>query len=181
MKEIQILRSHYDDWLHHPGWWATADDRGIEEGEAFKFTFPPGVREEYYATCTKVKTPGQMYLDPQFIDWYLYQYSAGIPTKMPDQVTDVCDGLGFSYLRGHYIYIGVEKLYPAQAAKLLPMLETFVASCGGVGTKDFKAYVHQRLDEMGIPTHPDGPHSKEGCRIGDRLDIVQAKLKRGKQ
>lgn len=36
----------------------------------------------------------------------------------------------------------------------------------------FKAYVHQRLDEAGIPTHPDGPHSKEGCRIGDRLDIA---------
>lgn len=25
---------------------------------------------------------------------------------------------------------------------------------------------------MGIPTHPDGEHSKAGCRIGDRLDIV---------
>jgi hypothetical protein len=36
----------------------------------------------------------------------------------------------------------------------------------------FKDYVHQRLDEAGIPTHPDGPHSKEGCRVGDRLDIA---------
>jgi hypothetical protein len=36
----------------------------------------------------------------------------------------------------------------------------------------FKAYVHQRLDAAGIPTHPDGPHSKEGCRVGDRLDLV---------
>lgn len=36
----------------------------------------------------------------------------------------------------------------------------------------FKAYVHKRLDDAGIPTHPDGPHSKEGCRIGDRLDIA---------
>lgn len=36
----------------------------------------------------------------------------------------------------------------------------------------FKAFVHRRLDEAGVPTHPDGPHSKEGCRIGDRLDIV---------
>lgn len=36
----------------------------------------------------------------------------------------------------------------------------------------FKTYVHQRLDEAGIPTHPDGPHSKEGCRVGDRLDIL---------
>lgn len=36
----------------------------------------------------------------------------------------------------------------------------------------FKEYVHQRLDEAGVATHPDGPHSKAGCRIGDRLDIV---------
>lgn len=41
---------------------------------------------------------------------------------------------------------------------------------------NFKAFVHKRLDEMGIPTHPDGEHSKAGCRIGDRLDIVQNKL-----
>lgn len=38
----------------------------------------------------------------------------------------------------------------------------------------FKDFVHRRLDEAGIPTHPDGPHSKEGCRIGDRLDIALA-------
>lgn len=36
----------------------------------------------------------------------------------------------------------------------------------------FKDYVHRRLDEAGIPTHPDGPHSRSGCRIGDRLDLV---------
>lgn len=36
----------------------------------------------------------------------------------------------------------------------------------------FKDFVHRRLDSAGIPTHPDGPHSKEGCRIGDRLDIA---------
>lgn len=34
----------------------------------------------------------------------------------------------------------------------------------------FKAYVHARLDQDGVPTNPDGPHSKEGCRVGDRLD-----------
>lgn len=38
----------------------------------------------------------------------------------------------------------------------------------------FKSYVHQRLDEAGIPTHPEGEHSKQGCRIGDRLDIALA-------
>jgi hypothetical protein len=36
----------------------------------------------------------------------------------------------------------------------------------------FKDFVHRRLDSAGVPTHPDGPHSKEGCRVGDRLDIV---------
>lgn len=36
----------------------------------------------------------------------------------------------------------------------------------------FKDYVHERLDQAGIPTHPDGEHSKAGCRIGDRLDIA---------
>lgn len=36
----------------------------------------------------------------------------------------------------------------------------------------FKEYVHKRLDDAGIPTHPDGEHSKHGCRIGDRLDIA---------
>lgn len=40
----------------------------------------------------------------------------------------------------------------------------------------FKDYVHQRLDDAGIPTHPDGEHSRAGCRVGDRLDIVFAQL-----
>lgn len=38
----------------------------------------------------------------------------------------------------------------------------------------FKIYVHNRLTLAGIATHPDGPHTKQGCRIGDRLDIVLA-------
>lgn len=36
----------------------------------------------------------------------------------------------------------------------------------------FKDYVHQRLDEADVPTHPDGEHSAAGCRVGDRLDIA---------
>lgn len=40
----------------------------------------------------------------------------------------------------------------------------------------FKNYVHARLDAAGIPTHPDGEHSKAGCRIGDRLDIALTSL-----
>lgn len=38
--------------------------------------------------------------------------------------------------------------------------------------RQFKAYVHERLDDAGIPTHPEGEHSKAGCRVGDRLDIA---------
>lgn len=36
----------------------------------------------------------------------------------------------------------------------------------------FKDYVHKRLDDAGVEKEPDGEHSKHGCRIGDRLDIV---------
>lgn len=40
----------------------------------------------------------------------------------------------------------------------------------------FKQYVHQRLDEAGVPTHPNGRPSAEGCRVGDRLDIALSAL-----
>lgn len=42
----------------------------------------------------------------------------------------------------------------------------------------FKIWVHNYLDGKGIPTHPDGPHSREGCRIGDRMDLVFAEQER---
>lgn len=42
----------------------------------------------------------------------------------------------------------------------------------------FKTWVHAYLDARGIPTHPGGPHSAEGCRIGDRLELVFAELER---
>jgi hypothetical protein len=38
----------------------------------------------------------------------------------------------------------------------------------------FKAYVHERMDAAGVATHPDGEHSKAGCRIGDRFDALLA-------
>lgn len=35
----------------------------------------------------------------------------------------------------------------------------------------FKAWVHAYLDGLGVPKEfPDGPHTREGCRIGDRMD-----------
>ena len=41
----------------------------------------------------------------------------------------------------------------------------------------FKDFVHKRLDDAGIEKNPDGPHSKQGCRIGDRLNIVLSTVK----
>jgi hypothetical protein len=38
--------------------------------------------------------------------------------------------------------------------------------------QDFKDFVHNTLDKMDVPSDPSGPHSKEGCRIGDRLEYV---------
>jgi len=34
----------------------------------------------------------------------------------------------------------------------------------------FKAYVHKRLDDAGVPVDPPSPHREKGCRIGGRLD-----------
>lgn len=38
--------------------------------------------------------------------------------------------------------------------------------------RNFKAYVHERLDEAGVPEYPGGIHSLAGCRVGDRLDLL---------
>ncbi len=35
--------------------------------------------------------------------------------------------------------------------------------------KKFKAFVHQTLDRMGVPSDPPGKHRDEGCRVGQRL------------
>lgn len=40
----------------------------------------------------------------------------------------------------------------------------------------FKDWVHAYLDAHGVPHHPPGVHGAEGCRIGDRMDYVFAKL-----
>jgi hypothetical protein len=36
----------------------------------------------------------------------------------------------------------------------------------------FKDFVHRRFDEIGITKEPNGKHSAEGCRVGDRIDEV---------
>lgn len=38
---------------------------------------------------------------------------------------------------------------------------------------EFKSYVHQRLDDYGVPSDPKPEETKEtGCRIGPRLDYL---------
>lgn len=54
------------------------------------------------------------------------------------------------------------------------MLDRKDAECSAL--QKFKDYVHKRLDDAGIPTHPEGEHSERGCRIGDRLDIALASI-----
>ncbi len=40
----------------------------------------------------------------------------------------------------------------------------------------FKDWCHSYLDTHGVPKEfPDGPHSREGCRIGDRMDWLMAR------
>lgn len=44
----------------------------------------------------------------------------------------------------------------------------------------FKDWTHARLDQMGVPHHPPGPHGAEGCRIGDRMDWLEETIKETK-
>ncbi len=45
----------------------------------------------------------------------------------------------------------------------------------------FKDWVHAYLDAQGVPKEfPDGPHSREGCRVGDRMDWLVTRLKEEK-
>ena len=41
----------------------------------------------------------------------------------------------------------------------------------------FKDWVHAYLDAQGVPAEfPDGSHTREGCRVGDRMDWLVAAL-----
>ncbi len=40
----------------------------------------------------------------------------------------------------------------------------------------WKDWVHNYLDTHGVPYHPPGTHGAEGCRIGDRMDWVWARV-----
>jgi hypothetical protein len=54
-------------------------------------------------------------------------------------------------------------------------LQEWLVKARGMGNAavGFKAYVHQRLDEAGVPANPEpAKHALSGCRIGDRLDWI---------
>lgn len=64
---------------------------------------------------------------------------------------------------------GRREIAEAERDELIDEIKGFVAENGAL--KAFKTWVHAWLDNHGVPKQfPDGPHTKEGCRIGDRLD-----------
>ena len=64
----------------------------------------------------------------------------------------------------------MEREYQDRLAALREEVERVTAERDKL--KQFKEYVHARLDAAGVPTDPESPHRAEGCRIGGRLDIV---------
>jgi hypothetical protein len=42
--------------------------------------------------------------------------------------------------------------------------------------REFKACVHQWLDDIGVPINPTGDHADAGCRVGQRLDWLKRNL-----
>lgn len=42
----------------------------------------------------------------------------------------------------------------------------------------FKDWVHSFLDTHGVPHHPPGSHGAAGCRIGDRMDWLMARVQK---
>lgn len=66
----------------------------------------------------------------------------------------------------------IRKLKAEEAANRDLLSKNMALVSRAEAAEQFKAYVHGRLDAAGIPTHPNGPHSKDGCRIGDRLDLI---------
>lgn len=67
--------------------------------------------------------------------------------------------------------------------QILEALAPFVAAVASErdALAAFKAYTHERLDGAGVPTHPDGRHSAQGCRVGDRFDILIAQRDAGRE
>jgi hypothetical protein len=99
--------------------------------------------------------------------------------ELVERVKDALSEFGDDYMTSNthhpgYVLIPAEQFDRACIARAtiaaMPDRAALVAEVAGL--QAFKDYVHQRLDGAGILTHPDGEHSKAGCRVGDRLDIA---------
>jgi hypothetical protein len=82
---------------------------------------------------------------------------------------DAQDDAGERFQQAKYIKALEEQLHRLQDERnaLLARAEKAEA---------FKSWTHQYLDAHGVPHHPPGTHGAAGCRIGDRMDWLMAKL-----
>lgn len=85
------------------------------------------------------------------------QYTGAVVRRTVSYVTRPA-GLHQGYVALGFVATAVP---PAEVAKL----------------REFKAYVHNRLDEAGVPEDPPSQHREKGCRIGGRLDWLFAELR----
>jgi hypothetical protein len=118
--------------------------------------------------------------DEKLIDWI----HSKLRTHLPETCTPSTDGrprdqeiMGWLHVVCYYPRYAknIERMQ-LDSQKQLGMLgeENAALRAQVESLAEFKAYVHRRLDEAGVPTDPDSPHKAEGCRIGGRLDIVLA-------
>ena len=109
MKKIQILKSHYNDFLAHPGWWAVMQDPELKPGEEFLFTFSAAVHEDVKAQVRDVAPPGSVGVADDFTDWYVIHYTKvreAIRVPSPFIYVDDSTSLSCSAIPGHYMHIG---------------------------------------------------------------------------
>lgn len=87
------------------------------------------------------------------------------------------DGFGYpTKASAAHVAVGFNQVHDAAYAASAASKEQEVAKL-----QVFKDYVHKRLDDHGVPTHPIGEHMDAGCRVGQRLDIALASSKVTKQ
>lgn len=100
-----------------------------------------------------------------------------VPNTAPPQFrwSQVLDGFGGKQTLQH-----VGSVYPSMESALIEVVamakRSFEESVARGKLQAFKDWVHAYLDSKGVPEAPPGTHGAEGCRIGDRMDWVFAKL-----
>lgn len=92
---------------------------------------------------------------------------------MPHDLTTPAGRDELRQLAVEYAGQNSEAVVPVSASGLYTLLDLADAADK---LQRFKDWVHAYLDAKGIPHHPLGTHGAEGCRIGDRMDYVFAKL-----